>query len=122
MPERTIPAPLSGLEVKAAILDRISAQLDRDCFLHPNASYDFFSGTWKGEIILHDAGRDDVMKIEGAVTYGPDPTELPAPVTSEVDFQKEPPNQTRVETGQPVPTDTGKKIRYARKTANVRAS
>jgi len=111
--EKTIPAPLSGQEVKEALIDRISQALDKDCFLHPNAAYDFFTGKITLEVTLHDAGREDEIKMEQSVTAGetqPDAKKA----TVAIDLEKQPPNQVRVESGQPVPTDTGKKIKYAR--------
>jgi len=113
MPEKTLPAPLSGEEVKAALLDRISQALDKDCFLHPNAAYDSFTGKITLEVTLHDTGREDQINMQESVTAG-EPQADAKKATVLIDLEKQPPNQVRVESGQPVPTDTGKKIKYAR--------
>jgi hypothetical protein len=117
MADKTIPAPLSGEEVRTAILDKISAALERDCFLHPSASYDFFDGRLIMELRLHDAGREDVVKAAVSATSGEVPEEVPESHKIEMKLEPQPPNQVRVETGQGVPTSSGKKITYSRKVA-----
>lgn len=116
MAEKTLALPLSGAEVKQAILDRISQALDSDCFLHDASAYDYFYGTAEIRLTLHDAGREEDVNVGVVSRHG----ELSEPLTegkAEIKFEQAPPNQVRVETGQPVPTDTGKKIKYSRKVA-----
>jgi hypothetical protein len=116
--ETTIPSPLSGAEIKTAILDKISQALDRDCYLHPASAYDFFSGTVTIDLSLSDMGTESKVRTGVLVQQGTVPVDLTNATHSEttVKFEKEPPNQVRVESGQAVPTDTGKKISYSRQT------
>lgn len=120
MQERTVPLPLSGAEVREALLDKIGSALDRDCFLHPAASYDYFLGKISIDLTLHDAGQEMPIKTEVIATRG---TPVEGSETSKVEvlLEEQPPNQVRVETGQRVPTDTGKRILYSRKTAGKEA-
>lgn len=116
MTDPTVPLPLSGEEIKVAILDKVSQALDRDCFLHPASAYDFFEGKVSIRLVLHDLGREDIVNVVGGATAGTEVPEAGAHVTS-IDIEKQPPNQVRVETGQGVPTQSGKKIKYARTVA-----
>jgi hypothetical protein len=118
MAEKTVADPLSGAEVKAAILDRIKTALDHDCFLHDSASYDFFTGTVKISLSCHDGGFENKVELTAAAAQG-DPVVPATEANVEIDLEKAPPNQVRVETGQPVPTASGKKIKYSRKTAKA---
>jgi hypothetical protein len=117
MADKTIPLPLSGSEVKAAILDKISQALDKDCYLHESAAYGWFEAHIKLEIRCDDLGREDVVKADLTATEGEKPEELPESVRVELQIDKAPPNQVRVETGQAVPTESGKRIKYGRKIA-----
>lgn len=114
MAEKSLPLPLSGTEVRLAIIDRIDAALSRDSFFHPHASYDFFTGHFSCEFRLHDAGMESVVKVTEKVSQGTD-TGGGETTKHAIEFEQEPPNAVRVETGQPVPTDSGQRIKYARK-------
>ncbi len=125
MAEKVLPLPLSGEEVRKAILDRVDQSLAKDCYLSPNLSYDFFDCTVKIECHLHDVGRTDEVNQTVAVSAGEEPEGGSAEVASEFIIESAPPNEVRVATGQPVPVlskDTDgrpeiKRIKYARKHA-----
>lgn len=113
MPEKTLPLPLSGAEVKQAVLDAVEQALSKDCYLHPSASYDFFDGKVTIYLKLNDMGREDVVKMEAKASSGTEPQDAVG-TTVEMKFEAKPPNQVRVESGQPVPTSSGQKIKYQR--------
>jgi|ERR1700687_1046343 len=114
-PEKTIALPLSGEEIRLAILDKIGEALAKDCYLHPAAAYDFFSGKITIELRCNDMGREDVVKVNVKLAQGDPPPEEPEAVKVELKIDPEPPNQVRIETGQGVPTAAGNKIKYPRK-------
>lgn len=125
MAEKVLNLPLSGLEVREAILDKLSRKLERDCFLSPNAAYDYFSATINISILLHDVARTETVnqilhEFQGEV---PDGTEIKS-VQDSMEIAVQPPNEVRVETGQEVPVLTQKDgrpeikgVRYARNKA-----
>jgi len=117
MPEQTIPLALSGAEIKTAVLDKISQALNRDCYLNDSAAYDYFTGTITIRLVCNDMGREDEVKADVTASHGQKPAEEPEAVTNEINIEKQPPNQVRIETGQPVPTATGKRIKYSRTAA-----
>lgn len=105
MAERVLANPLSGLEVRNAILDKLSSFLQRDCFLSPNLAYDYFSCTVKVSIELHDVGRTDKVEVKVTETEGdhPDDDALLEQADKEFEINPAPPNEVRVDTGQEVP-------------------
>jgi hypothetical protein len=125
MPEKVLPLPLSGEEVRKAVLDRIDQSLQKDCYLSPNAAYDWFSAEIKLKLMLHDVGRTAEVEQTVAVFAGEEPEEGAEGVEGEITMEAKPPNEVRVETGQEVPvlakSPEGKPvikgIRYARKHA-----
>jgi len=127
MPEKVLPLPLSGEEVRTAILDKISQSLQRDCFLSPNLAYDFYQAHVKLHVTCHDVGREAQIKVDETVTVGDNPDALLEQADAEFDIVPEPPNTVRVESGQDVPVltkgATGKAeirgIRYARSKGKV---
>lgn len=122
--ETAIAAPLSGLEVRKALADRIVEKLGRDCFLSPNSAYEGFEAVVKVHLRLKDVGRYPEVDMEIPVALG-HLGEDAAAMDTELYLTEEIPNQTRVETGQPVPVlvETGegrrtiKEVQYARKQA-----
>jgi hypothetical protein len=116
MAEQTIPLALSGAEVKAAILDKIKRCLDNDCFLHDAAAFDFFEGKITIQLRCNDMGREDEVKANIVASQGTKPAEEPEAITNQINIERQPPNAVRIETGQPVPTATGRRIKYARNT------
>ena len=133
MPEKIQPLPLSGEEVRLAILDKISQSLQKDCFLSSNVSYDYFSCKVAISLKCHDVGRvaevEQVVVVEEGVDEGENPDELIEVANAEFEMQPAAPNEVRVDTGQDVPVLTkdadGKpkveKIRYARHRAKKSA-
>ncbi len=130
MPEKTLPLPLSGTEIKTAILDLIEQKLSKDCYLHPASAYGYFGGKITIELALNDLGRVDEVKTEVKFGQGEiQPGMNLETTTAEVDVEKEfrdpeddprepvAPNKVRVKSGQPVPTATGKRIKYQRDAA-----
>ena len=125
MPERVLANPLSGSEVMEAVIDKIRRKLQSDCFLSPNTSYDYFTCDVKLNLRAHDVGRTAEVNVEQTVTQGEPNPEYAALEAAEAEFQIEaaPPNEVRVDTGQPVPVLTKdaegkpdvKHIKYSRK-------
>lgn len=124
MAERVLNDPLSGEEIIQAICDRVSDSLRKDCYLSPNMAYDYFTAVVKIEVRAHDVGRDVEIKTADVVTAGVENEDMHLEA-SDADFVIEaaPPNEVRVESGQPVPVltkdaegePTIKKIKYGRK-------
>jgi hypothetical protein len=128
MAERVLANPLSGLEVRTAILDKIGRCLERDCHLSVNLAYQFFEAHVTISLKVHDIGRvetvnADVTAKDGEIPENPD--EFLDQADAELDIEAQSPNEVRVETGQEVPVltrdadgnQTIKGIRYARKHA-----
>ena len=116
--EKTVPLPLSGNEIVVGVLDMVERALRSDCYLHPDSAYSFFEGHVTLELKLRDVPREaeDVVVRDLKKTHGePDGKEKDHSIT--VKIEPEPPNQFRVETGQSVPTESGKRITYSRKVA-----
>lgn len=124
MPERVLSTPLSGLEIRKAILDRIGNSLNKDCYLSENLAYDYFTATVKISVKCHDVGRAATVEQEITVSQGEvsDDVHLEE-AEAEFDMEAQPPNEVRVESGQDVPVLTKgtdghpeiKGIRYSKK-------
>lgn len=126
--EVTIPEPLSGVEVKKAILFRVEEALSRDCYIRDVDAYATFRCKVRIELELHDSGRviptiEKTVETPAAVVpEGENPDEYLERTEAEFDLEPEPPNKVRKETDQPVPVRVQKggktvteKIKYARK-------
>jgi hypothetical protein len=125
MAERVLANPLSGSEVMEAVLDKIRTKLQSDCYLSPNVAYDYFTCNVKLSLRAHDVGRTAEVEVDETITAGESNPEHAALEAADAEFQIEaaPPNEVRVETGQPVPVLTRdsdgkpevKHIKYSRK-------
>lgn len=127
--EQTLNTGLNGEEIRIAVLDKVGLTLQRDCYLSKNFTYRGVKVNVVVEIQLEDVGGDKEVKreiIHSVGEVGPD-AEL---IRAETGIENEPPNQTRIETGQPVPVlskdasgkVTEKSVQYARpKPASGRA-
>jgi hypothetical protein len=124
MPEKVLPLALSGEEVRKAICDRLDQVLARDCRLTPEKAYQFFSAKITVHVECTDIGRVEVIDQEVPATLGePDENEALEHFDAEFEMAPAPPNEVRVESGQPVPVETKdssgkatqKGIRYSRK-------
>jgi hypothetical protein len=113
--ERVQPLPLSGREVKNAILFKIEDELNKSGHLHDDNAYTSFRFEGSIKLVLSDYGREvqdnheiavaedsGVASFPGAGEY-PDNTTT---VSSNVAMEPMPPNQLRVETNQSVPVTT----------------
>jgi hypothetical protein len=124
--EKALNLPLSGSEVREAVIDKISQFLAQDCFLSPNTAYDYFEAVITVHIKAHDVGRDVVVASPVIITAGtkPDPEdEFLDQADAVLTMAPAAPNEVRVESGQPVPVSTTTKgkpdikpVQYARKT------
>ena len=123
MPERVLANPLSGEEIRKAILDKISQRLERDCYLSPNLAYDFYECRVSISLTAHDVGRAAEVKVEETITEGTRPEDAALEAAdSEFEIDRQSPNEVRVESGQPVPVLTRdgkgkpeiKGVKYAR--------
>ncbi len=126
MPERVLANPLSGGEIRRAILDKISQRLAQDGFLNENLAYDFYDARIKISLTAHDVGRAAPVNLDVHVTDGEPPENENAALDAadaEFEIDAAAPNEVRVETGQDVPVLTRdekgnpaiKGVRYSRK-------
>lgn len=123
MPERVLSTPLSGLEIRKAILDRIGNSLSKDCFLSENLAYDYYVAEIHIKLTAHDVGRAAEVEQTITDTRGEvsDDVHLEA-AEADIQIEAQPPNTVRVESGQDVPVltkdsegkSTIKGARYAR--------
>jgi hypothetical protein len=128
MPERVLPENLSGEEIRIAILDKLGRRLEKDGYLSPTTSYNYFNAEISIKVRATDVGRDVEVNVAENIT----PVDNP-PENEDVHLEESegsfsiaaaPPNQVREETGQEVPVlttqdgkPTIKKVRYPRKKA-----
>lgn len=103
--ERTLAKPLSGTEVIEAIVTSIRRQLSKDCYLAPHMAYGSYS--FQADLqIQFQASR--ITGTQTHVTGGegeldPEKTES---ANISISDEPKPPNEVRVDSGQPVPTLT----------------
>lgn len=119
MAGKTIALPLSGDEIKTALLDMVEQALTKNwaSFLHSASAYDFMVGRVTIDLTLNDMGREDELKVDETIkSAGAEPETAKRDIIS-IPIAEQPPNEVRVETGQGIPTESGKKIKYSRKTA-----
>jgi len=132
MPERVLNQQLNGGEVIEAVLDEIRTQLQKSCYLNPNSAYDWMAAKVRVDLELHDTGMLITETFTAESDAGTKPADPDAIEVHEVEFDIEPapPNEVRVQTGQPVPVlsndkdgrPTVKGVRYARKDAKKAAA
>lgn len=128
-PEKVLPLPLSGEEIRKAILDRLSQRLEKDGFLNMVLCYDYYSAKVTIEIHAHDCGRAADVNVTEILTQGQEPEGGAEGTEGEFEIEPQPPNTERVETGQPVPVLSRskdgqpevKKVRYKRSAAKAKA-
>jgi hypothetical protein len=121
-PEKVLTLPLSGEEIRKAILDRISQRLEKDGYLNTNLAYDYYECKITIDAVCHDVGRAAPVKVTETVTLGEKPDGELDQHGGEFEIEPQPPNTERVETGQEVPVLTHGKdgkaevkgIRYGR--------
>ena len=106
MSENAAAIPLAGSEIVEAIAFKLKEQLARDCYLSPNAAYEYFTGEITVKIIAVDCGRQAPVTVTIEVAKG-DPAALESgegyKIESTEDIEKQAPNVVRRETGQSVP-------------------
>ncbi len=111
MPERMLALPLSGAEIRKAILDKVSQALERDCYLNDDTAYGHFEARVKIEWKAVDVGREVQGKVDvkasaaTAELSNPDDALLEQ-ADAEFNIESSSPNETRIETGQEVPVAT----------------
>jgi hypothetical protein len=120
MSEKQVPLPLSGEEVRNAILYRVDESLRKTCNLSDSAAYTSFRGTIEIRLTLSDYGREvtDNHNVTVAEEVGLE-GEAPREVTTSITIEPAAPNTVRVETKQDVPVKTTeegrtviKKVKY----------
>jgi len=102
--EKPAPLPLSGDEVKEAILFRVQESLNKHCALMHDNAYTSFTADISIRLKLSDYGREVVDNhfVRAEETSGLPDTSSRL-VEANVTIQPAPPNQVRVESDQPVP-------------------
>lgn len=126
MPERTLNKQLSGDEIIEAHLDTMRQRMKQSGYFRSNDAFDWFSSEVTIKCDMHDTGAMVKADLTIKAAAGT-PNEGDEAETVEMAFNIDPapPNEVRVQTGQPVPvltTDaTGKQVeksvRYSRKDA-----
>lgn len=124
MSEKQVPLPLTGIEVREAILFRIEESLARTCHLNETSAYSSFSAKITINLTLNDFGREVKDNHIVSASDG-DPQGEAKTMEVEMNLAPEPPNVVRRDTGQDIPIRTLeegkpviKKVRYqARKGA-----
>lgn len=109
MPNETVaPLPLSGREVKTALLFKVEDELEKSGHLHDDNAYSSFKAEITIKLTLADYGRevrDNHIVTESADTGLVPPVEG-VPVEMNSVMEPAPPNQVRVDTNQAVPVTT----------------
>lgn len=113
--EKLAPLPLTGEEVQEAVLAKIEESFNRTCHLKYDNAYTEFRAKIKIELELFDYGRkvedNHEVKIEGM--SGILAQAAARVVEANITMEPVPPNQARVESGQPVPVvvvENGKRV------------
>jgi hypothetical protein len=111
--EATKPLPLTGDEVREAIIFRVDESLSKTCHLRHDDSYSSFSAEISIKIRLNDFGREQKdnhlvsIVLPSAADLDADAAEKKArELTANLAIEPAPPNQVRVDTGQDVPVKT----------------
>jgi hypothetical protein len=120
--EKQVPLPLSGEEVRNAILYRVDESLRKTCHLSDSAAYTSFRGTIEIRLVLSDYGREvtDNHNVEAHEEVGLE-GEVPREVTASITIEPAAPNTVRVETNQDVPVKTVEDGRTVIKKARYQA-
>lgn len=120
MAEKQVPLPLSGEEVQHAILYKLGESFEKTCHLTAQCAYTAFRAKITVQILLDDYGREQADNHTVELSEGELSPESQM-VTAEINIEKQPPNQVRVETGQAVPVKVNKdgkqeirRVRYQR--------
>lgn len=100
--EGSVVEALSGLEVVEAVVSKVREALYRDCYLGATTAYEGFSADVAISIRLRDVGREVAVE-SGTALSGGQRTDLEETRRADLRIEDEPPNQVRVESGQPVP-------------------
>ncbi len=106
MQEKTLPRPLSGTEIKTAILKKLEQSMNRDSRLANHVAYGAFSYHFRLDIKFQDLGTQYGQTAEeGQETLQEveNPEVILEVETLDWDEEAKAPNQVRVETEQPVP-------------------
>lgn len=107
MAERSLNLPLSGEEIVIAVTEKLAEAMRRDCFLSQNTAYESFRAEVTVKILMTDLGRTPEAEFHVTQEVG-HPTLSGNLSTAETAFTMEPapPNEVRMETGQPLPVLT----------------
>ena len=116
MTETTFPKPLSGAEIRTAILHDLQVLLERDDRLADHKAFRSFNYHAIVSIALHSpVGKSFTRELVGGQGVpAPDDTVIPVTVTATADAR--PPNEVRMRSGQPVPvlaTEHGRTVERA---------
>lgn len=123
MSEITIAQPLSGSEVVNRIVEKIRTMLHQDCFLNAYSAYESFEADIKIDLKMLDCGRTPEVHARVIERSETPLSEDFALEHADAHLGAQPPNQVRMESGQPIPTlvNTGdgrpeiRPVRYARR-------
>lgn len=108
--EKPLPLPLTGAEVKEAIMFKVEESLNKTCHLKDDNAYTSFRGKITINLALSDYGREqqDNHIVEVGLKSGlVDDNRHTVETTTEI--EPAPPNQVRVDTNQGVPVRTQEK-------------
>jgi len=105
MGETLVVKPLSGEEIKDQILFDVMKSLEKTCNLADATAYGSYEGEITIRLRLNDLGRITADGHVVKVGEGEVPVEVPE-TAADIEIVPQPPNEVRVETGQPVPVLT----------------
>jgi len=129
--EKPKALPLSGEEIKKAILYKVEESLEKTCHLKDDTAYTSFKGSISIKLVLSDFGREVMDNHEVHAEHLDNVSLQKFAETSHAEehtlkIEPAPPNQVRIETEQGVPVQSvegGKTVtrnlKYARRKANV---
>jgi len=104
MQEKSLPRPLSGSEIRKAILHKIEQRMAQDCTLQDINAYPSFSFTADIEVHFQTLGRTDQTTVRAVDAGGEVVEGIPMEVQHvHVDEPMKTPNTVRQETGQEIP-------------------
>jgi len=106
MPERSLSLPLSGDEIIESLLEKLRVAMKRDCFLSPNAAYEWFKAEVTVKVEMSDVGRLPEAKFQVTAEEGEKKDGKPILSKTHFEVPQAPPNEVRMDAGLPIPTLT----------------
>lgn len=106
MAEKTLPKPLSGVEIQEAVIAKLRQSMGVDCRLQPHMAFGAFRMKIRIELQLQDpsGGTDAKTNHEVVVEQGAEDLEGVEQLLVEAEQEMMPPNRVRMAAALPIPT------------------